>query len=76
MDRCAAIVRRAMARLGPCYPRSRLLRMIRLLLTQALHFKSSETLLDPEDTEFYDRYDTEAGGYEKAGLHYMNARQT
>jgi uncharacterized protein DUF4375 len=32
MNHCAAIVRRAMARLGPGYPRRRLPRIIRLLL--------------------------------------------
>ena len=75
MTRCASAVRRAVSRLGSRYPRERSSRVIRLYRAQLLSFESSETLLDLENTEFYDCYDVEAGGYEIAGIRYLNSQR-
>jgi len=75
MTACAAVVRQAMSRLGPGYPRRRWLRVVRLWLAQARGLKSSEMLFDTEDAKFYESYGTEAGGYEKAGVDHLNSRQ-
>jgi hypothetical protein len=75
MTQCASVVRCAMSRLGPRYPRRRALRMTRLHVAQMLFCKSSERLFDHEDDEFYGCYDKEAGGYERAGLRYLSSQR-
>lgn len=76
MMRCASIVRRAMSPWGRAYPRGRFQRRVRLRIAQLRRFRSSEMLVDDDDTEFYACYDKEADGYEAAGVRYMRSRPT
>jgi hypothetical protein len=71
MYQCSESVTAAMRKLGPRYPRGRLVRNLLLRIAQVLRFTTQERLFDAQDSAFYRLHDRENGGFVAAGVMYV-----